>query len=77
MNPARTAILKQYETGVKLLYTQNFDKARAIFDKLIQANADDKELVERARIHIRLCEQKKARKIPAPRSVDEHYDVAI
>ncbi|MFN8005660.1 MAG: tetratricopeptide repeat protein, partial [Terriglobia bacterium] len=77
LTPARAAILKQYETGVKLLYTQDFDKARVIFDKLIQTNAEDKELVERARIHIRLCEQKKPRKIPAPRSVDEHYDVAI
>ena len=77
VNPARTATLKQYESAVKLLYTQDFEKARALFEKIIQANAEDKELTERARIHIRLCEQRKSRKAPSPRSVDEHYDVAI
>ena len=77
ISPARTASLKQYEAAVKLLYAQNFDKAKALFEKIIHSYEEDKVLVERARIHIKLCEQKIARKPPTPRSVDEHYDLAI
>jgi tetratricopeptide (TPR) repeat protein len=77
ISPSRTASLKQYETAVKLLYAQEFDKAKALFEKIIHTFEEDKELVERTRIHIRLCEQKSARKPPSPRSVDEHYDLAI
>jgi tetratricopeptide (TPR) repeat protein len=77
ISPSRTASLKQYEAAVKLLYAQEFDKAKALFEKIIHTFEEDKELIERARIHIRLCEQKSARKLPTPRSVDEHYDLAI
>jgi tetratricopeptide (TPR) repeat protein len=77
MSPSRTASLKQYEAAVKLLYAQEFDKAKTLFEKIIHTFEEDKELIERARIHIRLCEQKSARKPPTPRSVDEHYDIAI
>lgn len=77
ISPSRAASLKQYEAAVKLLYAQEFDKAKALFGKIIHTFEEDKELVERARIHIRLCEQKSARKPPTPRSVDEHYDLAI
>ena len=77
ISPSRIASLKQYETAVKLLYAQEFDKAKALFEKIIHTFEEDKELVERTRIHIRLCEQKSARKPPSPRSVDEYYDLAI
>jgi tetratricopeptide (TPR) repeat protein len=77
LSPSRTASLKQYEAAVKLLYAQEFDKAKVLFEKIIHTFEEDKELVERAGIHIRLCEQKSARKPPTPRSVDEHYDLAI
>ena len=77
VNPARSASLKQYETAVKMLYAQEFEKAKILFEKIIGANEEDKELVERARIHIKLCEQKIARKIASPRTVDEHYNLAI
>lgn len=77
IGPSRTASLKQYEAALKLLYAQEFDKAKALFERIIHAFEEDKELVERTRIHIRLCEQKSARKPPSPRTADEHYDVAI
>lgn len=76
-NPVRTASVKQYEAAVKLLYSREYDKAKLAFEKLITAFPDDKEVVERSRIHLRLCEQKIARKPPAPRTLDEHYDLAI
>jgi len=77
VNPVRTASVKQYEAAVKLLYSHEYEKAKAAFEKVIAAFVDDKEVVERSRIHLRLCEQKIARKPAAPRTLDEHYDLAI
>jgi len=77
VNPVRTASVKQYEAAVRLLYSHEYDKAKVAFAQVIAAFADDKEVVERSRIHLRLCEQKIARKPAAPRTLDEHYDWAI
>jgi tetratricopeptide (TPR) repeat protein len=77
VNPVRTASVKQYEAAVRLLYSHEYEKAKVAFEKVIAAFADDKEVVERSRIHLRLCEQKIARKPAAPRTLDEHYDWAI
>ena len=77
VNPVRTASLKQYEAAVRLLYSHEYEKAKVAFEKVIAAFADDKEVVERSKIHLRLCEQKIARKPVAPRTLDEHYDLAI
>ena len=77
VNPVRAASLKQYEAAVRLLYSHEYEKAKVAFDKVIAAFGDDKEVVERSKIHLRLCEQKIARKPAAPRTPDEHYDLAI
>jgi tetratricopeptide (TPR) repeat protein len=77
VNPVRTASLKQYEAAVRLLYSHEYEKAKGAFEKVIAAFADDKEVVERSKIHLRLCEQKIARKPAAPRTLDEHYNLAI
>ena len=77
VNPVRTASVKQYEAAVRLLYSREYEKAKVAFEKVIAAFVDDKEVVERSRIHLRLCEQKIARKPAAPRTLDEHYDLAI
>jgi len=73
----RTASLKQYEAAVRFLYSHDYEKARIAFEKVIATFADDKEVLERCRIHLRLCEQKLARRPSAARTLDEHYDVAI
>ncbi len=77
LNSAQKAAIKLYESGVKLLYAQDFERAKAAFEKLIQSNLEDKEIVERARIHLKLCEQKLAAIPPPPRTVEDHYNLAI
>jgi tetratricopeptide (TPR) repeat protein len=76
-NPIRLASIKQYESAVRLLYAQNFERAKLALEKLIQTFVEDKEILERAKSHLRLCEQKIARKPPAPRSVEDLYNVAV
>jgi len=77
VNPVRAASLKQYEAAVRLLHAHEYEKAKIVFDRVIAAFGDDKEVAERSKIHLRLCEQKIARKPAAPRTLDEHYDLAI
>lgn len=77
VSPLRTASVKQYESAVKLLYAQEFEKAKAAFEKLIQAYSDDREVSERAKIHLKLCELKIAKKPPTPRTVEDHYNLAV
>jgi tetratricopeptide (TPR) repeat protein len=73
----RSTLIKRYEAAVRLLYRQQFERARAAFEKVISTDGQDKEICERALTHIRLCEQKITRSHPAPKSAEELYNVAI
>ena len=74
---ARTVLIKQYETAVLLLYRQEFEKARDCFEKVIRGDSQDKEISERALTRLRLCEQKISQKSPSPRTVEDHYNLAV
>lgn len=76
-NPGRGTLIKRYETAVRLLYRQQFEQAREAFEKVIAADGQDKEIYERALTHIRLCQNRLARRQPVPRSTEELYNVAI
>jgi len=73
----RSTLIKRYEAAVRLLYRQQFEQAREAFEKVISTDGQDKEIYERALTHIRLCQNKLARKQPAPKSAEEIYNVAI
>jgi tetratricopeptide (TPR) repeat protein len=73
----RSASVKQYEAAMKLLYSHEYERAKAVFERIVNSFADDKDVLERARIHLKLCEQKMARKPPAPKTLDEHYNLGI
>ena len=76
-SPGRTVLIKQYETAVRLLYRQEFEKARDVFEKVIRGDSQDKEISERALTRLRLCEQKISQKSPSPRTVEDHYNLAV
>ena len=77
VSPLRTASVKQYESAVKLLYAQEFEKAKTAFEKIIQEYSDEREVLERAKIHLKLCELKIGKKLPTPRTVEDHYNLAV
>ena len=70
-------MIKQYETAVRLLYRQEFEKARDVFEKVIREDSWDKEISERALTRLRLCEQKISQKSPSPRTMEDHYNLAV
>jgi tetratricopeptide (TPR) repeat protein len=77
LSAAKSAALRQYESAIKLMYSQDFEGARTIFTKIIGTNPDDKEIQERVKTHLKLCEQKMARRPSAPKTLEEHYDVGV
>lgn len=76
-HPGRSTLIKRYETAVRLLYRQQFEQAREAFENVISADGQDKEIYERALTHIRLCQNKMARRRPVPKTTEELYNVAI
>ena len=76
-HPGRSSLIKQYERAVRLLYRQQFEQAREAFEKVISADGGDKEINERALTHIRLCQNKMARRQPVLKTTEELYNVAI
>lgn len=78
MSPsARPILIKRYETAVRLFYRQEFEKARDAFEKVIRGDIQDKDISERALTRLRLCEQKISQKSPSPRTVEDHYNLAV
>ncbi len=67
--------VRNFETAVRALQKQNYDKAAEIFEKLV--NSEAREVAERARVHLRLCQQRTGRAAPAPRSAEEYYTLGV
>jgi tetratricopeptide (TPR) repeat protein len=74
--PARQAQLKGYEEALKYFQQQKFHKAKQSFDRVVEG--PNKELVDRAKMHIRICEQRISRP-PAPsvKSAEDHYTQGV
>jgi len=67
--------VRSFETAVRALQKQNYDRAAEIFEKLV--NSEAREVAERARVHLRLCQQRTGRAAPAPRSAEEYYTLGV
>jgi tetratricopeptide (TPR) repeat protein len=65
----------QYQSAVQFMQEGKFDKARTVFEKLIQIGAP--ELVERSRTYLAVCERHAQKKGLAFTSPEEQYDYAI
>jgi tetratricopeptide (TPR) repeat protein len=68
--------LKQYEEALRLFQQQKFHKAKQLLE--VVAGGPNMELVDRARVHLRVCEQRIS-KPPAPviRTAEDHYTHGI
>ena len=67
-----------YEIGLKLMHSEEFEKARKCFLNLIAEHTEEPEIQERAKVLIHVCEKKiqeKARTVL--RTADDHYNVGI
>lgn len=74
--PAKQQQLKQYEDALKHFQEQNFQRARQALEQVL--TGPSKELGDRARVHLRICEQRLSRQ-PAPvlKSAEDHYTQGV
>jgi len=72
---AYQAAVVQFENGVKLFNNNEFVKAHAIFARLASGPAQD--LAERARVYMRICEQRRSRPAPQIRTAEDSYNYGV
>jgi tetratricopeptide (TPR) repeat protein len=64
-----------YEKGLKALQRKNFDGAAAIFRLVLQV-PEERELHERARLYLNVCERESSPKAKVPRTIDDRIFAA-
>src|SRR5579863_3997179 len=69
------AAIKDFEAAARSFRRQNFAKARELFEKLAVAAPPD--VADRARVHLRLCQQRLGRTGPAPKTANDFHMLGI
>ncbi len=68
--------MRVYEGAVRLFNQRSYRRAKEAFAKVLAGPS--RELAERARVHITICEQRLRRAAPVPlRSFEDHYHYAV
>ncbi len=65
-----------YERGVQALQRRDFTGAAELFRVVIEKYPEERELLERARLYLRVCERETARQAPPPQTSREHVYAA-
>jgi tetratricopeptide (TPR) repeat protein len=73
----KSTLIRQYEVAVKLVYSQEFAKAKESLEKIIQSALQDKDIAERAKSLLRICDQKLSGSGGSPRSMDDLYNMGV
>src|ERR1700674_2018140 len=76
VDPAMEQQLRLYEEAVQLFQQQKYLKAKVVLEKVI--SGPGKELADRARVHLRIADQRLQRVEPlVPRTPEEHYQQGV
>src|SRR6266702_3764810 len=76
VDPAIEQQLKTFEEGVQNFHQQKYAKAKPLFEKVL--SGPGKDLADRARVHLRIIEQRMQRSEPIiPRTPEEHYQQGV
>ncbi len=74
------AAVKVYEAGLKLMYSEKFDRAKAKFEEIISQYPTETELLDRANLLSQACEKRireKRDKAWNLRTADDYYEVGV
>jgi Tfp pilus assembly protein PilF len=74
--PAFYEALARYELGVRALQRHDFAVAADSFRHVVQQYPDERELVERARLYLQVCERETARRPAGPQTPAERVYAA-
>ena len=74
--PAKQQQLKLYEEALKHFQQQKFAKAKEALEDVVKGPS--RELADRARVHLRICDQRISRAPAAvPKSAEDHYTQGV
>lgn len=75
-DPRYTQALQSYEAGLRAMQEHKFDKAKPHFQKVM--GGPSKELIDRATVHLNICNQHLERSTATQfKTPEEHFDYAV
>lgn len=74
--PAYYEAISLYESGVRGLQRHDYEAAAAAFRSVLERYPEERELHERARLYLRVCERETARRPSAPQTPQERVYAA-
>jgi tetratricopeptide (TPR) repeat protein len=74
-DPRFTQAVQNYESGLRAMQEHKFDKAKGFLQKVL--SGPNKELSDRANVHLSACNQQMERGTAQFKSAEEHYDYAV
>ncbi|MBZ5551933.1 MAG: tetratricopeptide repeat protein [Acidobacteriia bacterium] len=78
MTPERDPqAVKLYEAALKSFGSHEFARARDTFQKVIDQFPKEPDIVERARVHLNICQQRLAKGTGSAKTAEDLYNLAI
>jgi tetratricopeptide (TPR) repeat protein len=65
-----------YERGVESLQNHAYEQATSLFESVLQQYPEEKELHERVRLYLNVCQRQAAQREAAPQTIDERLYAA-
>ncbi|MGD1074155.1 MAG: tetratricopeptide repeat protein [Bryobacteraceae bacterium] len=67
--------LATFESAMRLFNSRLFEEARDLFQQAV--DGPERDVAQRARLHIAMCDRRLSREAPALRSADDYYNYAV
>jgi tetratricopeptide (TPR) repeat protein len=75
-DPRYVQALQSYEAGLRAMQEHKFDRAKPLFQKVL--TGPSKELIDRATVHLNICNQHLERPASSQfKTAEEHFDYAV
>ena len=74
-DPQLAQLLQSYEGGLRAMQEHKYDKAKTLLQKV--ASGANRELADRASVHLNACNQQMERGATQFKTPEEHYDYAV
>ncbi|HKD81359.1 MAG TPA: hypothetical protein VKH81_16815 [Candidatus Angelobacter sp.] len=74
-DPGFAQAVQNYEAAIKAMQEHKFEKAKTLLEKILAGGT--KELMDRARVHLNLCNQQLAGAATTFKTQEEHFDYAV
>ena len=74
-DPQLAQLLQSYEAGLRAMQEHKYDKAKTLLQKVVAGT--NRELADRAAVHMNACNQQLERGATQFKTTEEHYDFVV